>query len=241
MPPPLLISAASSLTEVLPRIGQAWAQTQKMPVPRFNFAGSGVLIKQIKAGAPADIFVSAAKEEMRELQNADLLAFSPVVFAGNRFVLVAPVQNARFAVRNWADLASPKVRRIAISNPQTVPSGRIARQILKNKHLWEGVQSKLVKGENVRQTLSYAARGDADAALVFFTDARIENRVRVIAEAKTGTDYAPAAYPASVLTASRQKDAAHTFVLFLRTPPAQNILRGFGFTAPPAPPSHAAR
>ena len=237
---PLLVSAASSLTDVLPRIGQAWArQTQQTP-PRFNFAGSGVLVKQLKAGAPSDVFVSAAKKEMDELQAAHLLAFAPTVFAGNRFVLIAPAQNARFVVQTWADLQNPRVRRIAISNPETVPSGRIAREVLLRRKLWQVVQSKLVRGENVRQTLSYAARGDADAALVFATDAQVEkNRVRVVAYAKSGTDYAPTVYPAAVLSASRQRAAAQGFVQFLGQKPAQTLLREYGFSPPPLPPAAA--
>lgn len=230
-----MVSAASSLSEVFPRIGQAFAAKTNNPAPRFNFAASGVLVKQIKAGAPVDVFASAALAEADELQKAGLLAGVPVFFAGNRFVLIVPTVQNKQAVRNWDDLRGPGVRRIALSNPETVPSGRIAREVLQKRKLWEAVQGKLIKGENVRQTLAYAARGDVDAALVFFTDAVSENRVRVVLEAAAGRDYqTPIAYPACVIARSPRKETAHHFVAFLRDKTAQAILHKAGFS--PAPP-----
>ena len=234
MPTPLLVSAASSLTDVLPRIGQVWAKTTQQSAPRFNFGASGTLLKQIQAGAPVDVFASAALAEMDVLRKAKLLADAPVVFAGNNFVLIVPVSGVRVSIKTWGDLRGANVKRIAISNPETVPSGRVARDVLQHRGLWEVVQQKLVKGENVRQTLAYAARGDADAALVFATDARIEKaRVRVVAEAEMNDVSAPIAYPAGVLARSSQKDAARSFARFLRTQPAQAILQSYGFVPPP--------
>ena len=230
-----MVSAASSLSDVFPRIGQAFAAKYSVPTPRFNFAASGVLVKQIKAGAPVDVFASAALVEADELQKAGLIEGAPVLFAGNRFVLIVPAIQNKQTVRNWDDLRGAGVRRIALSNPETVPSGRVAREVLQNRKLWGAVQSKLVKGENVRQTLAYAARGDVDAAFVFFTDATSEKRVRVVLEAVWGRDYqTPIAYPACVIARSPRKEAARQFVNFLRDKPAQAILHEAGFS--PAPP-----
>jgi molybdate transport system substrate-binding protein len=233
----ILVSAAASLTEAFAAIGRAWEQAEKRRAAtphghaQFNFGASGALVQQIIAGAPVDVFAAASPMEMDRLQKARLI--EPTTrrdFATNRLVLIAP---AASRLAGWQGLTASTVRRIAISSPDSVPSGRYARQTLEKRGLWKPVQPKLVFGENVRQTLSYVANGDADAGLVFRTDARIEKRVRTVAEAIPGRDHTPIRYPVAVLTASdharAHAAAARRFVAFLATPAAQKILAGFGF------------
>ena len=224
----ILVSAASSLTEAFNEIGLAFTKANPKTVVRFNFAASGVLQQQILQGAPADVFASAAPKEMDALAKENRIETNTrIVFASNRLALIVP---AGSRLRGWSDLGAPAVRRVAISNPDSVPSGRYARETLEKRGLWSLVEPKAVLGENVRQTLTYVASGDADAGVVFVTDARVEaKRVRVIALAVPGRDHAPITYPGAVVRGAPNAEAARRFVRFLRGAVARGILARHGF------------
>ena len=225
----ILVSAAASLTDALNEIGQAYKQTNPQTTVRFNFGASGALQKQIEQGAPVDVFASAAPKEMEDLQQGHHLeTTSRIDFAGNRLVLIAPIKSG---LKSWDDLRSAAVRRVAISNPASVPSGRYAQETLTKRGLWTLVQPKAVLGENVRQTLTYVAQGDVDAGIVFATDALIEKqKVRIVQYAVPGRDHTPIVYPAAVIAGAPNPIAARRFLTFLQTPQAQGILARYGFT-----------
>jgi molybdate transport system substrate-binding protein len=227
----ILVSAASSLTDALNEVGEAYTHLHPRTTVRFNFAASGVLQQQILQGAPADVFCSAAPKEMDELQKAGHIEpNSRIDFAGNRLVLIAP-EGSR--MRGWNDLASPKTRRVAISDPASVPSGRYAQETLTKRGLWDLVKLKAAYGENVRQTLTYVANRDAEAGIVFKTDAMHDaDKVRVVAEATPGKDHEPIIYPAAVVTNAPNRSAAQSFVQFLKSGPARKILARYGFSLP---------
>ncbi|HVK03568.1 MAG TPA: molybdate ABC transporter substrate-binding protein [Armatimonadaceae bacterium] len=228
----ILVSAAISLTDVLTEIGARFASEPGGCRVRFNFAGSGALAQQILAGAPADVFAAASPEEMDDLAKAGKTEReSRVDFAANRLVLVAPAGRGNAKVA-WSDL--PKLRRVAIGNPDSVPAGRYAREVLTARGVWKPLKGKLVFAENVRQALAYVASGDADAGVVFATDARAAGaRVRVMATAAPGWDHAPIVYPAAVVTQARRRRnpaAARRFVAYLRSARARAILARHGFS-----------
>jgi molybdate transport system substrate-binding protein len=225
-------------------IGRAFSRIEgnrAATVVRFNFAASGVLLQQIMQGAPADVFASAAVKEMDVLNAAGRIEpATRIVFARNQLVLIVPQNSAlgRASTKPWGwySLADPGVRRVALSNPESVPSGRYARQLLERQGVWPRVQNKAIFGENVRQTLTYVATGDADAGIVFATDARHESRrVRVLARSVPGRDHEPIVYPAAVVRDAPNAAAARRFVRFLRSGVAQAILRRHGFLPPDVP------
>jgi molybdate transport system substrate-binding protein len=226
----ILVAAASSMTEVLREVAATFEKQHPGIRVRFNFASSGTLLRQIQAGAPVDVFVSASSVEMDALQKAGrLLDGTRAEIAANRLVLITPAADRR--VTGWESLAAPPTGRIALSNPDSVPSGRYAKETLTRRGLWNAVAKRAVYGENVRQTLAYVAGGNVAAGIVFATDAKIEaRRVRIAATAVPGKDHAPIVYPAAVLTASRRRDAARRFVAFLRQPAARDVFRRRGFT-----------
>ncbi len=228
----ILVSAAASLTEAFGEIGAAFSRTNPGTRVRFNYAASGALQQQIMQGAPVDVFASASPQEMDALQRANRLENATRAdFAGNRLVLVAPRASR---TKTMDALRSSLVRRVALSNPASVPSGRYARETLMRRNLWNAVQPKAVFGENVRQTLTYVMNGDVDAGFVFATDARAaRGRVRTVTAAMGGKDHAPIRYPAAVVKNAPNAPAARRFVAFLRSAPAQAILRRHGFA--PAP------
>lgn len=226
----ILVSAAASLTDAFNKIGDAFTRANPQTTVRFNFAASGVLQRQIEQGAPVDVFASASTKEMDALQmGGHLEARTRTNFIGNRLVLIVPHGSK---LKGWNDLKLPTVRRVALSNPATVPAGRYAQETLTHRGLWASIQPKMILGENVRQTLAYVAHGDADAGLVFATDAASEKqRVRVAQLAVPGQDHHSILYPAAVLANAPHAPAARRFVTFLQSATAQRVLLCYGFAA----------
>ena len=226
----ILVSAAASLTDALNEIGKAYTGANPRTIVRFNFGASGALQQQIMQGAPVDVFASASPKEMDALQRENRIApATRADFAANRLVLITPPNST---LKGWDDLRSASVRRIAISNPDSVPSGRYARETLTRRGLWNIVQPKAIFGENVRQTLTYVSGGNVDAGIVFATDQQAEaRRVRVVEAAIPGQDHSPIVYPAAVLANAANPAAARKFVVFLRNAAAQTILTRYGFLA----------
>ena len=226
----ITVSAAASLTEALREIGRRFEAAKPGVSVRLNFAASGVLIQQILAGAPVDVFVSADEETMsRGIEQKALDPATRFDFAANTLVLVAPMQGAP-AIASVADLARPEVRRVAIGKPATVPAGRYARQALETARQWPAVEPKLVFADNVRQVLDYVARGEVEAGFVYRTDAELmKERVRVVL---TASGHAPITYPAAAVADSRQPALAREFLAFLAGAEAQGVLARQGFARP---------
>lgn len=224
----VLVSAASSLTDVMNELGPAFSRENRNTVVRFNLAASGTLQQQIEQGAPVDVFASASTKEIDALETGHFLVpGSRVLFARNRLVLIAPIGSR---LKRWEDLKLPTVKRVALSNPDSVPSGRYAKETLTARGLWPSVMSKAVYGENVRQTLSYVSAGDVDAGIVFLTDAQQEKkRVVLVAEAVSGKDHQAIEYPAAVIAKAPNRPMAMRFVRFLQGRTAQDILAKYGF------------
>jgi molybdate transport system substrate-binding protein len=220
----ITVSAAASLTDALIEIGRDYERQHPGSKVRLNFGASGKLQRQVEEGAPVDLFVSASPKETTALVRMGRVQPNSVVeLLGNALVLVAP-QNS--SLKRWEDLLSTKVRRIAMGNPDTVPSGRYGQQTLQKRSLWPKVEKKLVFAENVRQALAYAASGDADAAIVFASDASSEARVEVLAVAQS-TDHERIVYPAALVGQPRPE--AREFLNYLQGTSAQETFRRHGF------------
>ncbi|MEO7387588.1 MAG: molybdate ABC transporter substrate-binding protein, partial [Gammaproteobacteria bacterium] len=145
----------------------------------------------------------------------------------NSLVLIAPTGEQHVPVRSLADLAKSTTGRVAISNPDTVPVGRYTKGALQAKGLWPAIQPKMISTQNVRQSLDYVARGEVDAGFVYATDARLmANKIRVL---ETVATTEPITYPIAVVRSTKQAGPAGDFVAFVGSPPAQQILKFFGF------------
>jgi len=227
----IVVSAAASLTDSMKEIGREFEKRNPGVTVRFNFGASGALQQQIDKGAPVDVFASAGVKEMDRLARSGKLESSTRFdFAGNTLVLLVPVGKRPI---KWEELAGAGISRVALSNPESVPSGRYARETLRRKSLWEAVQPKAILGQNVRQTLTYVANGEVDAGIVFATDALIEKRrVHISQTAVPVKDHDPILYPVAVIQGSQHAMAARRFVAFLKDSPAQAVLKRFGFTSP---------
>lgn len=230
MPITLTLSAAASVENAVQAICKVFEEQHSIHVD-INTGGSGTLQQQIEQGAPVDVFLAAAPEPMDALERQGLLLpNSHVALLSNTLVLIAAQQAT--GVWGWEDLARGSVRRIAIGEPSTVPAGQYAEKCLQTLGLWMRVQSKLMLTKSVRQALQYAETGDADAAIVYATDARTAKSARRVANAPPGS-HPDIHYPAAVLRRSQKPREAQVLLQFLHGATAQTIFQRHGFRVLP--------
>ena len=213
-PRELDVAAASSLQDALREVARGWEARGGEHVV-FNFAGSNVLARQIKAGAPVDVFLSADERTMDSI--GDSLE-TPLPLLRNSLVVVSnrPMRALRDIVN--AD-------RIAIGDPSAVPAGVYAREALQREGVWNTVLPRLIPCENVRAALLAVESGVADAAIVYATDARLAKHTRV---AMT-IDSANVTVPIAVVRGAKHADAARRFVDYCRSDEGMRVFRKFGF------------
>ncbi|NET00578.1 MAG: molybdate ABC transporter substrate-binding protein [Sphaerospermopsis sp. SIO1G2] len=226
----LLISVASSMKDVMAEIKPLYEKSQSNISINYNFGASGALQRQIEQGAPVDVFIPAAKTQLDGLEAKNLLIpGSQAVIARNRLVLV--VANNVSGMGSFDNLSDRKVRKIAIGEPRSVPAGQYAQQVLKELNLWNKLKSKFVYAKNVRQVLASVESGNADAGLVYATDAKISNQVKV-AIAANETNHSPIIYPLAIIKRSKKIDASENFIQFLSSEAATAVFKKFGFILP---------
>lgn len=177
----VLVSAATSLTGVVSPLAAAFERTGGVKVA-VNLGSSNALARQIANGAPADLFISADQAQMDLVDRAGLLLpGTRIDWLSNQLAVVVP-KGARVAIATIADLAGPEVRRIAVGDPAAVPAGVYARQFLESERLWTTLEPRLLPSISVRAALAAVESGNADAGIVYVTDARASARVDVAFE-----------------------------------------------------------
>ena len=223
----ITVSAAASLKDALQEVAKAFQSLHPDIVPALNFGASGTLEVQIERGAPVDVFISAASDQMDVLAAKGLLRKdSRVDVLRNEIVLIVPSDSR--TISGFADLRRPEVRFVALGDPRAVPAGSYARQTLTALGLYDAVRGKQVLATDVRQVLADVETSSADAGLVYATDAAVSKRVRVVAEAPMGT-HKPIVYPAAVMRDAPQPEAARVFMDFLHGPQARAVFARYGF------------
>ncbi|MEA5526461.1 molybdate ABC transporter substrate-binding protein [Nodularia spumigena] len=223
----LLISAAASMKDALEEIQPIYQQSKPNVNIRYNFGASGALQQQIEQGAPADIFISAARSQVDALEQKGLLVpGTRTNLANNRLVLIVP--NNTNSINSFFNLADAKIKRIALGEPRSVPAGQYADQVLKKLGIFEKIKSKLVLANNVRQVLAAVESGNADAGLVYATDAKISNKVKVVVAADEKY-HSAIIYPMAVIKRSKNIPAAKEFLEFLSSNQAKTVLKKYGF------------
>jgi molybdate transport system substrate-binding protein len=228
----LIVSAASSLTDVLAALNGE-AEKSIGATVLLNFGGSGTLRKQIEEGAPADLFLSAASEDMDKLEKAGLLApGTRVDLLSNAIVLVG---DETFSPPSSVEALKSLLAGtglLAIGNPDSVPAGRYAVQALKSLGLYASVEKKLVLGGTVREVLQYIESGSAPLGIVFLTDAmtlKPGSKVARLYRFPESALQAPVLYPAALVSASKLKDKGALYLAFLQSSLAKEAFAKAGF------------
>jgi molybdate transport system substrate-binding protein len=228
---PLTVSAAASLKEALTEIKAAYLRDHDGVTLTFNFGGSGLLQQQIENGAPVDAFISAAPRQMDALeQKGLLLTGTRRDLVSNTLVLIAPKNTS--LINGFADLAKPEVKHVIIGDPKSVPAGTYAAEVFAFLKIREVVESKLVRALDVRQVLGAVATGNAEAGVVYLTDVKASENVRMVATAPAGS-HARIVYPVAVIKDTKHAEAASAFVEFLAGTAARAVFTKHGFNAIP--------
>ena len=208
-----VVLAAASLREALTAIGDAWVH-HSHPRPLLSFAASSAAARQIEAGAPADLFVSADEAWMDELAHRGLLApGTRADVASNQLVLVAPAASRVRVNFTAAGLSALARGPVAMADPGAVPAGLYGKAALERLGAWNGIAPHVVRAENVRAALALVERGAAPFGIVYATDARASRAVRVVGTFPAAS-HPPIRYPlARTKVGSGEAEAFRRFLL----------------------------
>lgn len=237
---PVVVFAAASLKNALDEASASWTKATGKTA-RISYAGSNALAKQIEAGAPADLFISADQAWMDYVEKAGLLKpGSRIDLLRNALVLIAPGpktpgSDPRIALA--PDLGTTLTQmlgggKLAMATIDAVPAGKYGKAALEKLGAWDAVKGQVAQAENVRAALLLVARGEAPLGIVYATDAAADPSVHVLATFPSDS-HPPIVYPAALTKESRNPDAA-SLLSYLRGPGAQGAFERQGFTVVPS-------
>jgi molybdate transport system substrate-binding protein len=226
----LTVFAAASLRNALDDVNAAFTKASNIKVTA-SYAATSALAKQLEAGAPADVFLSADLKWMDYAVEKKLVkADTRFNLLGNKLVLIAGKDSKLGTQQIGQGFDIVKLAgdgRIAVADTKAVPAGRYAKAALEKLGIWSAAEPKLAQAENVRATLAYVARGETPIGIVYETDAKVEPNVKIVGYFPDGS-YPPVTYPAAATV--NAKAAASKYLDFLRTGPAKAVFEKYGFS-----------
>ena len=224
------LAAAASLKNVfddklIPMFEEKYPGVKVTP----TYASSGDLQTQIENGLETDVFMSAANKQMDALIEEGIIDNATnLQFLENKVVLIVPA-DSDVNISSFDDLKDIDGT-IAIGDPESVPAGQYAKEVLNNTGIWDDVESKLSLGTDVTAVLNQVAQGSAECGIVYATDANSTSDVKVICEAPEDALDTPVIYPVASLKNSTDDAATSAFMDFLQTKEAKDIFVDYGFT-----------
>ncbi|TCL91752.1 molybdate transport system substrate-binding protein [Rhizobium sp. PP-WC-2G-219] len=224
------VFAAASLKNALDAVNDAWQQQSGHAVTA-SYAASSALAKQIEAGAPADIFISADLAWMDDVAGKTLVREdSRSTLLGNRLVLVAPAADARpVEIGQGFDLKARLAGgKLAMGAVDSVPAGKYGKAALEKLGVWSSVEKDVAGAENVRAALLLVSKGEAPLGIVYETDAAADPSVKIVGTFPESS-HPPIVYPIAILSESTHPDAA-AYLDFVRSPAAKPLFEAQGFT-----------
>lgn len=230
-PPAPLVLAASSMQGALDEVAATWA-AQGNPPPVLSYAASSAIARQAITGARADLLITADQDWMdRAVAAGVVVGGSRTDLIANRIVLVSPrASKVVLDIVPGAPLMSALGEgRLAMADPDAVPAGRYGKAALTRLGLWQSVEPRVARTENVRAALALVERGAAPLGIVYATDAEQSDAVRVVATFDASL-HPPIRYPVALLSAGERDGAG--FRAFLVGPQAQAIFARHGFRRP---------
>lgn len=226
-PVELNISAAASLKEVMADLETEYKKNNENVTLVVNYGSSGSLQQQIEQGAPCDLFISAGQSQMNTLKEEGLLLDDTTKdLVENSLVLVAA---NGVEIDSFDDLNSDKVTHIAVGEPESVPAGKYADEVLTNTGIKDSISDKLVFAKDVKEVLAWVASGNADVGFVYLSDALSSDSVSIVENVDEVNNHSSITYPVSVIKDSTNVDEAKKFEDFLFTDTAQKIFEKYGY------------
>jgi molybdate transport system substrate-binding protein len=224
------LAAAASLKNVydeklIPMFEEKYPGVKVTP----TYASSGDLQTQIENGLETDVFMSAANKQMDALVEKGIIDNDTnLQFLENKVVLIVPA-DSNSNISSFDDLKNVEGN-IAIGDPESVPAGQYAQEVLNNTGIWDDVESKLSLGTDVTAVLNQVAQGSADCGIVYATDAKSTDDVKVVCEAPEDALDTPVIYPVAAIKDTNDTDATKAFMDFLQTKEAKDVFVDYGFT-----------
>ena len=225
---PVTVFAAASLKNAMDDVGKAFT-AKTGTVVRFSYGASSALARQVEAGAPADVFVSADSDWMTYVAQKHLIVdASRRDVLSNHLALIAPAASTvKLKIGKGMPLAKALGDgRLSVAGPD-VPAGKYGKASLTALGVWPSVQDHLAQADNVRGALAFVARGEAPLGIVYDTDAKVEPKVRIVGLFPDNS-HPPIIYPAALIAGSGNKSAA-AFLGFLQGPEASKVFQSYGF------------
>jgi molybdate transport system substrate-binding protein len=225
----LVVFAAASLKTALDAVNLQW-QKETGKSARISYAATSALVRQIEAGAPAQVFLSADRRWMDyAAEKALIKPETRANLLGNRIVLIAPKDKAApVDIKPGFDLAGLLGGgRLAVANVEAVPAGRYGKAALEKLGVWPSVSGRLAQAENVRAALLLVSRGEAPLGIVYRTDAAADPNVGIIGTFPEST-HPRIIYPVALTAQATHPDAA-VFLAYLRSARAKPLFEAQGF------------
>ncbi|MFD3158329.1 molybdate ABC transporter substrate-binding protein [Haloimpatiens sp. FM7330] len=222
----ITISAAASLKEPIEEIKNVFEKEKNIKL-NINIGSSGALQKQIEQGAPVDVFISASKKQMNALKEKDLIdKNSEKDMFTNSLVLI--VSNSYKKDIKSIDKLKGKDIKIAIGETSTVPAGQYAKEALQNLKYWNEFNNKFVYAKNVKAVLNYVEKGEAEAGIVYYTDA-VNLKNSYVAYKVPQSSHKEIIYPSAILSQSKNKELSNEFIKYLNNKKCRDILKKYNF------------
>jgi molybdate transport system substrate-binding protein len=224
----LTVSAAASLMEAMEDIKKLYSIENPGVRIVYNFGSSGMLQQQIEQGAEVDIFLSAASKQMDELQKKNLiLNESRIDLLENRVVLITAEDVS--TITGFADLKGEKIKKLALGEPKSVPVGQYAEEVLTKLGVLGELKKKIVYAKDTKEVLTWVESSNAEAGIVYATDAAGSSKVKIIVQAPEHY-HTPIKYPAAIIKDSKQVKASEAFMEFLQSDKCRQVYEKYGFT-----------
>ena len=228
----LTVFAAASMTESLNELKDIFEKDNADIKLSYNFDSSGTLKTQIEEGADCDVFISAAKKQMNELEGLDKGKES-LIDSDSRFdlleneVTLAVKEDSDKDISAFDDLNTDKVSSIALGNSD-VPVGQYSEELLNNLGIWEPIQDKVTFGSNVKEVTTWVSEGAVDCGIIYSTDANTAG-LKIVDRVDSSKFENRIIYPAALTKNSKNKEAGEKFLEFLQTDKAQEVFEKYGF------------
>ena len=223
----LTILAAASLSDVCDELKTIYEKDNDIKL-NFSYGSSGALQTQIEEGAKADVFFSASVDQMNTLSTKKLIDKKTVKnLLENKVVLIAN-KDSKNDVKSFEDLASDNVKMVGMGDPESVPAGKYAKEVFESLKIWDKVKKKANFGTDVRNVLNWVEANEVDCGVVYETDAKISDKVKILSTAKKGL-CDDIIYPVGMLKNSQNKTDAKKLIDFFGSDEAMKVFKKYGF------------
>ena len=223
----ITILAAASLSDVCSELKTKYEKEHDIKL-NFSYGSSGALQTQIEEGANADLFFSASLDQMNTLSSKKLIDKDSVKkLLENKVVLITP-KDSKTDIISFEDVNTDKVKMLGMGDPESVPAGKYAKQVFESLKVWKDVKKKANFGTDVRNVLNWVEAGEVDCGVVYETDAKISDKVKIVSTAKKGL-CDDIIYPVGVLSSSNNKSESKDLIDFFSSEEAIKVFKDYGF------------